>query len=172
MRIEEPVLRQIELFVPVDGAVWTGIGYLTLAFRLDRVDDHDPVGPFADRAIFRSLYTRRIVAMLAHDRQINDVHQRAVATLASANFYPSMIMPRHRRRVAHELVIDMLVLVGQRTQIAVRALSHVDDQIPFIHLSDFLLLFRERNFAHAPFFDFDLATARAHRMALLNLRLR
>jgi hypothetical protein len=65
--------------------------------------------------------------MLAHDRQIYDVHDGTRTALIGSNIDPSMLVLGHRRGIAFELVADVLILVRQRAQIAVCALGHVDD---------------------------------------------
>src|SRR5262249_14534100 len=48
--VERPGLRQIELLVPPDVAVGTGVDQLLLPLRLLGIDQHDAVRPLADRA--------------------------------------------------------------------------------------------------------------------------
>ncbi len=137
MRVEEPVLRQLQIFVPANRAVRARVGDGLLALRLDGVDMDDPVVALRHRSVLRRRDARRVVAVLAHHGQIRDVHERTRAALAAADVDPTMLVAGHRRRIAFELVADVLVLIRERAAIAVRALRDVDDEIPLLHLLSF-----------------------------------
>ena len=133
MGVEEPVLRQLGIFVPAHCVVWAGVGDRLLAFRLDWVDDDDTVVALCHCAVFCGGHTWRIVAVLAHDRNVGNIHDWAVSALAGKDVDPPVVVARHRCRVAFKLVPDVFVLVCQRAQVAVRAFGNVDDQVPLFH---------------------------------------
>src|SRR5262249_44920552 len=93
----------------------------------------DAVVALLDGAVARRLDAGGIVAVVAQRRHVGDVDRRGLAALLLQDVDPAVAEPRHRRRVAREIVADILVHGGERAQIAVGALGHVDDHVPFLH---------------------------------------
>src|SRR5258705_1319834 len=133
MRVERPGLRQPELLVPPDVAVGAGVDQLLLPLGLERIDDHDAVGALGDGAVLGGLDAGRVVAVVAHGRHIGDVDHRRLAALLLQDVDPLVAVARHRRRIARPVVADIFVHGGEGAQLAVGALGHVDDHIPFGH---------------------------------------
>ena len=133
MRVERPVLRHLQLLVPPDVAVGTGLDEVLLPLGLHRIDDDDAVLPLGDGAVLRRLDAGRVVAVIAHGRHIGDVDHRRLAALLLQDVDPAMAVLRHRRGIAGKLVADILVHGGERAQLAIGALGDVDDHVPFGH---------------------------------------
>src|SRR5882672_2111233 len=64
---------------------------------------------------------------------IGDVDHRHLATLLLQDVDPLVAVARHRRRISRPVVADIFVHGGERAQLAVGALGHVADHIPFGH---------------------------------------
>ena len=133
MGVERPGLRQLQLLVPPDLAVGAGVDELLLSLGLLRIDDDDAVAALLDRALRRRLHAWRIVAVIAHGRNVGDVDHRHLPALLLQNVYPLVAVLRHRRRIAGPFVADIFVHGGERAQIAIGALGDVDDHVPFFH---------------------------------------
>src|SRR5258708_536686 len=134
MGVEGPGLRQLLLLVPPDVAVRAGLDDLLLALGLDRIDDDDAVLALLDRALRRGLDAGRVVAVIAHGRNIGDVDHRDLPAFLLQDVDPLVAVPRHRRRIAGPVIADIFVHGGERAQIAIGALRHVDDHVPFFHV--------------------------------------
>ena len=76
MRVEDPGLRQLLFLVPDDRPVRAGIDDVPAAPRLHRIDDDDAVVALADR-VAGLAHARRVVAVVAHHRQIGGLHHWA-----------------------------------------------------------------------------------------------
>jgi len=133
MGVEWPGLRQLQLLIPPDMPVGASVDELSLAFGLFRVDDHDAVAALVDDALWRCLHARRVVTVIAHGRNVSDVDHRHLPALFLQDVDPFMTMFRHRRRIAGPFVTDIFIHGGKCAQIAIGALSHVDDHVPFFH---------------------------------------
>src|SRR5262249_21711796 len=133
VRIERPVLRNLQLLVPPDVAIGTGVDELFLARSLGGIDDDDAVGALGDRAVLRRHHAGCLVAVIAQHPYTGDVDHRRLAALLLQDVDPAVAMARHRRRVSGKYVADIFVHGRERAQLAVRALRNVDDQVPFAH---------------------------------------
>src|SRR5215475_6980955 len=131
--VERPMLRQLQLLVPPDVPVGTGFDQVLLPLGLDRVDDDDAVVALADGTDLVGLHARRVVAVVAHGRNVGDVDDRQLPPLLLQNVDPLVAMPRHRRGVARPAVVDIFVHGRERAEVAVGALGDVDDHVPFLH---------------------------------------
>jgi 3-oxoacid CoA-transferase subunit B len=136
MRVEGPVLRQLQLLVPPDLAIGAGLDQLLLALRLDRIDEDDAVRALGDGAVLGGLHAGCVVAMVAHGRNVGDVDHRHLPAFLLQDVDPAMAVPRHRRRIARPVIADILVHGRERAELAVRAFRHVDDHVPFLALHD------------------------------------
>src|SRR4029077_20987849 len=81
MGVKRPGLRQLLLLVPPDVAVGAGIDDLLLALGLDRIDDDDAVLALPDGALRCRLDAGRVVAVIAHGRNVGDVDHRDLPAL-------------------------------------------------------------------------------------------
>src|ERR1700730_2396649 len=88
MCIEAPFLRYACLGVPGDEPVRAGFDEVTAAARLDRIDDYDAVRSLVDRAIGRRTHTRSVVTLIAHLRDVGDVHHGVVASSSAFDADP------------------------------------------------------------------------------------
>ena len=134
------VLRQLQVFVPPDMAVRAGADQILAALGLHRIDQYDAVGALLDRAGLVGLDAGRVVAVIAHGRNVGDVDHRHLPAFLLQDVDPLVAVLGHRRRIAGPVIADIFVHGGERAQIAVGALGHVDDQVPFLHESSTLLL--------------------------------
>ena len=127
MGVENPGLRKLQLFVPDDGAIGARFGYVPASARFHRIDDDDSVVTLGNR-VAADFLARRIVAMVAHDRQIDGLHHGRAALHAAANADRALALFRGGRRIAGKVVADMLVPLGKDAIVAVHAPADVDDQ--------------------------------------------
>ena len=130
--VEWPVLRHLKLLVPPDVSVWTGVHQVLAALGALLVDQHDAVLALRDRAVALG-DARRIVAVIAHGRNIRDVDHRHLPALLLQDVDPLVAVLWHRLGVARPVVADIFVHGRQRAELAVRALGDVDDHVPFFH---------------------------------------
>src|SRR5262245_16970686 len=130
--IERPDLRQLQLFVPPDMAVGTGRDQILAPLRLLGIDEHDPVLALFD-CVAGLGHARRIVAVIAHGRNVGDVDHRHLPALLLQDVDPLVAVLRHRRGIAGPSIADIFIHDRERAQIAIRALGHVDDHVPFLH---------------------------------------
>src|SRR5215469_1409734 len=167
MRVERPSLRQLQLLVPPDVTIRARVDELSLPFCFFRIDDHDAVPALSNDALRRSLQAWRIVAVIAHGRDISDVDHRRLPAFLLQNIDPLVTVLRHGRRIAGPFVADIFVHGCKRAQIAIGALGHVNDHVPFFHSGT---LYRPSSPASPG--DTDLIAGRAtpsrdHRVAVL-----
>ena len=139
------MLRKLGFLIPLNRTIGTGIGNRFLPFGLHRIDNDYAVIALANRAVFGRSHTGRVIAVLAHDRQIDHIHERTLAALPGLDVNPTVGMARHGRRIARKFIVDMLVLIGQRAQIAICAHSYIYNHVPFFH--DFILCLGVYRFA-------------------------
>src|SRR5215467_15042555 len=130
--VERPDLRQLQLVVPPDVAVGTGLDQILAPPRLLRIDENDPVLAFLHRVAGLG-HARRIVAMIAHGRNVGDVDHRHLPALLLQDVDPLVPVLRHRRGIAGPGVADIFIHDRERAQMAIRALGYVDDHVPFLH---------------------------------------
>src|SRR5262245_7921276 len=130
--IERPDLRQLQLFVPPDVAVGTGRDQVLAPLCLLRIDEHDPVLALFHRVAGLG-HARRIVAVIAHGRNVGDVDHRHLPALLLQDVDPLVAVLRHRRGIAGPGIADIFIHDRERAQVAIRALGHVDDHVPFLH---------------------------------------
>ena len=133
MGIEDPLLRKLQLFVPVDRAIGAGSDDLLLPLCLYRIDDNDAVGPLVDSAVAAGGDAGRIVAVIAHHGEVMHVGHRIFSALAAHDVDPLVSVQRLGRGVAGEVVSNVLVLGGQEAVAAILAFGHVDDHVPLRH---------------------------------------
>src|SRR5208282_4112645 len=119
MRVEGPGLRQLQLLVPPDVAIRTGIDELLLTLGLRRIDNDDAILALCDDAGIVGLHARRIVAMVAHGGDVGDVDHRYLPAFLLQNVDPLMTVLRHRRRVTGPVIADIFVHGCEGAQIAV-----------------------------------------------------
>src|SRR6516165_9350172 len=130
--IERPDLRQLQLVVPPDVAVGTGLDQVLASLRLLGIDEYDPVVALLHRVAGLG-HARRIVAVIAHGRDVGDVDHRHLPALLLQDVDPPVPVLRHRRAITRPSIADVFVHNRERAQIAIRALGHVDDHVPFSH---------------------------------------
>src|SRR5262249_3502543 len=130
--IERPDLRQLQLVVPPDVAVGAGLDQILAPLRLLGIDEHDPVVALFHRVAGLG-HARRIVAVIAHGRNVGDVDHWHLPALLLQDVDPLVAVLRHRRGIAGPGVADVFVHDRERAQVAIRALGHVDDHVPFLH---------------------------------------
>jgi hypothetical protein len=133
MSVENPMLRSLGFLIPLNCTVGTGIGNRLLPFGLHRIDNHDSIVTLANRAVFCRTHAGGVIAVLTHYRQINDIHDRALAAFPGPDVDPTMTMTGHGSRIARKFIADVLILIRQRTQIAIRARGNIYNQVPFLH---------------------------------------
>ena len=100
--------------------------------RLHRIDDHDAVVALAD-GVAGMANAGRVVAVIAHHRQIGGLHHGRAALRAAQDADRAVADGSGRRRVAREVVADMFVAVRDDAVVAVLAAADVDDQVPLAH---------------------------------------
>src|SRR5215470_9716123 len=130
--IERPDLRQLQLVIPPDVAVGTGLDQVLAPLRLLGIDEHDPVIALFHRVAGLG-HARRIVAVIAHGRNVGDVDHRHLPALLLQDVDPFVPVPGHRSRIARPGVADILVHHRKRAQVAIGALRDVDDHVPLLH---------------------------------------
>src|SRR5262249_18798487 len=130
--VERPDLRQLQLFVPPDVAVGTRLDQVLAPLRLLGIDEHDPVLALFHRVAGLG-HARRIVAVIAHGRNVGDVDHRHLPALLLQDVDPLVAVLRHRRGITGPSIADIFIHDRERAQIAIRALGHVDDHVPFLH---------------------------------------
>ena len=133
VRVERPSLRQLLGFIPPDRSIRTGLDQLLLAPGFFRNDDDDAIGALDDRPVAGSLDAGRVVAVIASDRKIADLDHRKLALLALDDVDPAVSAIGHFRRVPWIFVAVIFIVARKRAHVAVEALRHVDDKIPFFH---------------------------------------
>src|SRR6516225_5246913 len=132
VRIERPDLRQLQLVVPPDVAVGAGLDQILAPLRLLGIDEDDPVVALFHRVAGLG-HARRIVAVIAHGGNVGDVDHRHLPALLLQDVDPFVPVLRHRRAITRPGIADVFVHDRERAQIAIRALGHVDDHVPFLH---------------------------------------
>ena len=110
-----------------------GVDEIAPALGLDGIDDDDSVLPLVHRAA-AGLDARGVVALIAGRRHVVRLDHRAAAAHLALDVDPAVAVKRLRRRIAGEVVADVLVLRGEKAAVAVLALGDVDDQVPLLHL--------------------------------------
>src|SRR5215469_15480362 len=130
--VERPDLRQLQLVVPPDVAVGAGLDQVLAPPRLLRIDEHDPVVAFFHRVAGLG-HAGRIVAVIAHGRNVGDVDHRHLPALLLQDVDPLVAVLGHRRGITGPRVAHVFVHDRERAQVAIRALGHVDDHVPFLH---------------------------------------
>ena len=75
----------------------------------------------------------RVVAVIAHGRNVGDVDHRHLPALLLQDVDPLVPVLGHRRGIARPVVADIFIHGRERAQIAIRALRDVDDHVPFLH---------------------------------------
>src|SRR5271166_5868419 len=78
MGVEDPGLRDLLLLVPDDSPIGAGVDDVLAALGLHWVDDDDAVVTFAD-GVAGEAHAWRVVAVIAHHRQIGGLHHRRAA---------------------------------------------------------------------------------------------
>src|SRR5262249_10332229 len=81
MGVERPELRQLELLVPPDVPVRARVDEILVSLGLARIDDDDAVGALLYGADLVRLYAGRVVAVVAHGRNVGDVDHRRLPAL-------------------------------------------------------------------------------------------
>src|SRR5262245_11044011 len=130
--IERPDLRHLQLCVPPAVAGGTGRDQVLAPLCLLRIDEHDPILALFHRVAGLG-HARRIVAVIAHRRNVGDVDHRHLSSLVLQDVDPLVAVLRHRRGITGPGVADIFIHDRERAQIAIRALGHVDDHVPFLH---------------------------------------
>src|SRR5262249_21459529 len=102
--------------------------------RLLGIDQHDPVVPLPHR-IARLRHAWRVVAVIAHGRNVGDVDYWRLPALLLQDVDPPVAVLRHRRAVRRPGIADIFIHDREGAQVAIRALGHVDDHVPFLHLA-------------------------------------
>src|SRR5579864_7667456 len=132
MRIEDPGLWQLKLFVPDYRLVRARLHDVFPAPRLVRVDDDDAVGALANR-IAAHPHARRVVAVVAHDRQIRSLDHMRVALNTAQDAHGTLGVGCGGRGVTGKVVADVFVPRGNDAILAVLATPDFDNQIPLAH---------------------------------------
>src|SRR5271166_425579 len=78
MGVEDPGLRDLLLLIPDDSPIGAGVDDVLAALGLHWIDDDDAVVAFAD-GVAGVAHAGRIVAVIAHHRQIGGLHHRRAA---------------------------------------------------------------------------------------------
>src|SRR2546430_8812328 len=130
--IERPDLRKLQLLVPPDVPVGAGLDQVLAPPRLLRIDQHDPVLALL-HCVAGLRHARRIVAVIAHGRNVGDVDHRHLPALLLQDVDPFVAVLRHWRAIARPGVADIFVHDRECAQVTVRALGHVDDHVPLLH---------------------------------------
>lgn len=127
--VEDPVLGELQFLVPAHGAVGAGVDQVAAAAGGLGVDDDDAVVALFHGALAR-FDAGRVVAVVAHRRQVDDVHDGRLAVLGPFQLQPGSAVQGLRGGVAGEVIADVFVLHRQHAVVAVVAAVQVDDQIP------------------------------------------
>src|SRR5262245_20149531 len=139
MGVEWPDLRKLQLLVPPDVPIRTALDQILAPPRLVRVDEHDAVVALLHR-IAALRHARRAVAVIAHGRNVGDIDHRHLPALLLQDVDPLVAVLGHRRRIARPGVADIFVHDRQGAEVAIGALSHVDDHVPFLHRTHLLVV--------------------------------
>ena len=132
MGIERPDLRKLQFFVPPDVPVRASVEEILAPPRLLGIDEHDPVVPLPHR-VAGLRHAWRVVAVIAHGRNVGDVDHWHLPALLLQDVDPFVAVLRHRRAVRRPGIADIFIHDRERAQVAIRALGHVDDHVPFLH---------------------------------------
>src|SRR5271166_4031854 len=132
--VEDPGLRDLMLLIPNDRPIGAGADDVLAAPGLHRIDNDDAVIAFADR-VAGVANAGRVVAVIAHHRQIGGLHHRRAALHPAKDADRALADGRRRRRIAGEVVADMLVPLRDDAVVAVLAAADVYDQVPLAHES-------------------------------------
>src|SRR4029450_652558 len=130
--IERPALRKLQLLVPPDVAIRTALDQILAPPRLLRVDEHDAVVALLHR-VAALRHARRVVAVIAHGRNVGDVDHRHLPALLLQDVDPLVAVLGHRLRIARPGIADIFIHDRQGAEVAIRALGDVDDHVPFLH---------------------------------------
>src|SRR5262245_9302084 len=130
--VERPDLRKLQLLVPPDVAVGTALDQILAPPRFLRVDEHDAVVALL-YGVAALRHARRVVAVIAHGRNVGDVDHRHLPSLLLQDVDPLMAVLGHRRRIPRPGVADIFIHDRQGAEVAIGALGHVDDHVPFLH---------------------------------------
>src|SRR5271166_7160363 len=132
MGVEDPGLRDLLLLIPDDRPIGAGPDNVLAALGLHWIDDDDAVIAFAD-GVAGVANAGRIVAVIAHHRQIGGLDHGRAALDAAQDADRAVPDGGGRRRIAGEVVADMFVPLRDDAVIAVLAAPDVDDQVPLAH---------------------------------------
>src|SRR5262245_23537528 len=132
VRVERPMLRHLEFLVPPDVPIRTGVNEVLAALGALLIDQNDAVVALTNCAIAFG-DTGRIIAVIAHGRNVGDVDHRHLPAFLLQNVDPLVAVLGHRLGIARPVVADILVHGRERAELAVRALGDIDDHVPFFH---------------------------------------
>ena len=79
------------------------------------------------------LHARGVIAVHAGRGEIGHVDQGILAPFLGADADPARPVGCHGGGIAGPVVIDMLILAGEKTVVAVFTLCHINDEIPLFH---------------------------------------
>src|SRR5208337_531428 len=130
--VEDPGLRDLMLLIPDDRPIGAGADDVLAAPGLHGIDDDDAVVAFAD-GVAGVANAGRVVAVIAHHRQIGGLHHRRAALHPAKDADRAVADGGGRRRIAGEGVADMLVPLRDDAVVTVLAAADVDDQVPLAH---------------------------------------
>src|SRR6185312_6055683 len=96
-------------------------------------DDDDTIRSLVDRSVSCCLDARRVVAVVAHLRDIRDLEQRSLSAYVPFDTDRFQARRRMRRGIARKLIACILVLVREHAVPAIDAEGNVDDERPAGH---------------------------------------
>jgi len=78
--------------------------------------------------------------MHARVGEIPHIHLRKLPPLRAKDVHPAVSMPGLGHRIGRIGVVEILILAGQETVVAVMAFGDIYDQVPFLHFFSSLYL--------------------------------
>jgi hypothetical protein len=121
------------LLIPPDRIIRARFNDILLPLGLFRVNDNDAIISLVHSAVLCRLDARGHIAMHAGDWQIGHINDGILPPLFAHDIDPPVTMARLRYGVPWPVIVHVLVLACKEAVVAVFALSHIDDQIPFCH---------------------------------------
>jgi hypothetical protein len=112
MNAARALLRQLELGVEIDIAIWAGVNAKPASGAFLGINDHQPIGPGVYGRHRTFFYTRSIDTMPARDKHMGDLNMRHVSSLSFIHFTPKMSPFRLGLGIRGPIIAAVLVLAS------------------------------------------------------------
>jgi hypothetical protein len=133
MGAESAFLGEAESFIPSDGPVGADLEETPVSLRFDLVDDDNAVWSLVDCPTPCRLDAGGIVTVHAGGGQIGDIDKGILSPLFSLCYDPALALVGHRCRISRPIIVDVLILAGQKTIFAVFTFLNIYDHVPAAH---------------------------------------